>query len=173
MNYGVCFDRDGTLIKHIPYLFNKEEVELLPTVKEAFALCKQYNIKLFLHTNQSGVSKNKFTLQDVIDCNNRMCDLLNIAFDDICIATENVVTDSNFRKPSPLFGKLIMKKFNISNTNLAYIGDNITDLQTAKNCNCLGLGVNTGINNFDKNCLVFNNLLDAVKYFIYNVYNRK
>lgn len=173
MNYGICFDRDGTLIKYIPFLHKKEEVKLLPTVKDAIFLCKQYNIKLFLHTNQSGVSKNKFALQDVIDCNNRMFELLNIAFDDVCIAIEDDVTDLNFRKPSPLFGKKIIEKFNIPNTNLAYIGDNITDLQTAKNCNCLGMGVNTGINNFDENCLVFDSLFDAVKYFIYNVYNRK
>ena len=34
----IVFDRDGTLIKHIPYLFEPNKVELLPTVKESLKL---------------------------------------------------------------------------------------------------------------------------------------
>ena len=35
----------------------------------------------------------------------------------------------------------------VHKNHLCYIGDNITDLETAYNLGCLGFGVNTGLNN--------------------------
>ena len=53
----VVFDRDGTLIKHIPYLHDVGKVELLPGVKNLIKELLNRNIKIHLHTNQSGVGR--------------------------------------------------------------------------------------------------------------------
>ena len=42
MSKYIVFDRDGTLIKHIPYLFEPNKVELLPTVKESLKFKDHY-----------------------------------------------------------------------------------------------------------------------------------
>ena len=47
MTKYIVFDRDGTLIKHIPYLFEPNKVELLPTVKESLKLLKSNRFKFF------------------------------------------------------------------------------------------------------------------------------
>ena len=72
---GIFFDRDGTLIEDKHYLRDPEEVILLPGVKEAIAILRSINCKLFLFTNQSGISRGLMTLNDVVLCNKKMCSI--------------------------------------------------------------------------------------------------
>ena len=74
----VILDRDGTLIKYIPYLFEKEKVELIPGTIEAIKILIKKNIKINLHTNQSGVGRGYFGISDVVDCNNKMIELIGL-----------------------------------------------------------------------------------------------
>ena len=53
-------------------MFEPKEVELLPYVSEGLKSLKKSGHKLFLHTNQSGVSRGYFKIQDVRKCNNKM-----------------------------------------------------------------------------------------------------
>ena len=46
-NKFIVFDRDGTLIKHKPYLFESKELELLPYVFEGLTILKNAGYKLF------------------------------------------------------------------------------------------------------------------------------
>ncbi len=144
----VVFDRDGTLIKHIPYLHDVDRVELLPTVKESIELLIENNCKLFLHTNQSGVSRKYFKLTDVTKCNNMMLELINLGnklFVDICVATDFPANKITYRKPSPKFGLEIIEKYKIYKDQLFYVGDSISDYETAVNIGCKFFGVNTGL----------------------------
>lgn len=156
----IIFDRDGTLIKHFHYLKDASKVELLPTVKESLKILKDKGHKLFLHTNQSGVSRNFFNFNDVILCNNRMIELLGFGssiFESICIATD-LETNNTYRKPSTKFGLELIRKYNIESKQITYIGDSISDLQTAKNLKANGIGVNTGLRTLNLEILKQNNL---------------
>ena len=172
-NKFFVFDRDGTLIKYKPYLSEPDEVELAPGAKTLI-----YNLKInfntiFLHTNQSGVSRGKFNLDQVLKCNNRMIDLLDFktrVFKKICIATELEFSDKSYRKPSPLFGNEILNEFNIKKTDLIYVGDNITDLETAYNIGCSAFGIENkllkkSVNPNKFGFKTFNNLIEMNKYF--------
>lgn len=145
----VIFDRDGTLIKFVSYLHKKEDIILIDGVIKALKLLKDNNCKLFLHTNQSGVSRGYFKLEDVKVCNQKMIELIGLGniFEDICVATDFPPKDNTYRKPSPKFGLEIIKKYQIEASNLIYVGDNISDLQTAKNVGCKAFGVNYGVSN--------------------------
>lgn len=143
----IVFDRDGTLIEFVNYLSAPNKVSLVMGVVEVFKELKKRKIKLFLHTNQSGVARGYFTIDDVHKCNNRMLDLIGLGYDvfeDICIATDLKVSNITYRKPSSLFGKEILNKYQINKTDLLYVGDTITDLETAKNIGCDAFGVNYG-----------------------------
>ena len=59
---AVFFDRDGTLIEHVPYLHEPEGVVILPGVREAVAGLRAAGVKLFLFTNQSGIGRGMFPL---------------------------------------------------------------------------------------------------------------
>lgn len=147
MTKCIVFDRDGTLIKYVPYLKDPKQVELLPYAKEVVRAFKRKGYKLFLHTNQSSVSKGLFSIEDVKSCNNRLIELLDLEFNifnGICIA-EDYDDITGYRKPSPKFGKEILQKYLINPENLVYIGDSILDIQTGLNLNCNVFGVKTGI----------------------------
>jgi len=144
----IIFDRDGTLIKHIPYLYMASEVQLLPHVKSSLEFIKKKGCKLYLHTNQSGVGRGLFKLEDAILCNNKMIDLLGLGkniFNEICIAIDFPAKKKTFRKPSPDFALDLITKYNISIKDLIYVGDSVCDLETAKNIGCNAYGVNTGL----------------------------
>jgi D-glycero-D-manno-heptose 1,7-bisphosphate phosphatase len=147
MNY-VILDRDGTLIRHIPYLCDPARVELLPTVDAGLRRLLASGAKLFLHTNQSGVGRGYFSLEDVIACNEEMLRQIGLGdglFEGICICPEAPGQLISYRKPSPDYGLEIIGKYAVNKNKICYIGDNVTDLLTAKNIGCRGIGVNTGL----------------------------
>ena len=52
-----------------------------------------------------------------------------------------------YRKPSTLFAKEIMNDFGFMPSELCYVGDRLSDLQTALNIGANAIGVNTGLIN--------------------------
>jgi histidinol-phosphate phosphatase family protein len=56
-------DRDGTLIKHIPYLHDPAQVELLPQVAEGLKRLRQQGYFLVMVSNQSGVGRGYFSAE--------------------------------------------------------------------------------------------------------------
>lgn len=103
---AVFFDRDGTLIEHVPYLHDPGGVVLLSGVRQALERMLAASIKMFLFTNQSGVGRGMFTLADVEAVNRRMIELLGLGpapFAGVCIAPELPGEASGYRKPSPRY----------------------------------------------------------------------
>ena len=103
---ALFLDRDGTIIPDKHYLADPDGVELLPGVAAALARARELGYALFLFTNQSGVARGYFRLDDVHRCNVRMEELIGLPaplFSDICIATEGPNDPPLYRKPSPRF----------------------------------------------------------------------
>ena len=176
--YLIFLDRDGTLIRHIPYLCNPDEVELLPGVKKGILSLVNEGHLLFLHTNQSGVGRGYFPLQKALDCNARMIDLLGFApspFTDICVAPEHPDDEPIYRKPSPKFALEMARRLDLPTDHIIYFGDAPSDLITAKNAGGQAIGLNTGDGplrerlrqqGLDKNFPVFDSFEEAVHYFL-------
>lgn len=174
----VILDRDGTLIEHVPYLSCPEQIKILPTVPEGIAKLQEVGLKLFLHTNQSGIGRGFFSLTDVVACHQKIHEILKQdkkLFEKICIAPETPDQPAVYRKPSPRFGFEIMLEYSCLAEEIIYIGDNITDLLTAKNLGSLGVGVNTGLENLHQllaesdlkdQFLIFESFIDAVDYIL-------
>ena len=143
----IVFDRDGTLIEHKPYLCNPKEVKLLPYVAKGLAKLKEQGHKLYLHTNQSGVARGYFDYEDAVTCNNEMLRLINLGnelFERICIAADYPPKKDSYRKPSPKFGEELIRLFKINRKDMVYVGDSSSDIETAINLKCNGIGLNTG-----------------------------
>lgn len=170
---ALFLDRDGTLIKHIPYLSDPHQVELLFGVREALHLALKKNILLFLFTNQSGVGRGWFTLEDVHKCNEAMLNLLALprcSFTEICIAPEAPTDTPIYRKPSPRFIIEMIKKYNL-HPHLCYmIGDQPVDMDTAKRANINGVYLQSLIENSTKKNApypyTFPSLYDFINYIL-------
>ena len=145
---AIIFDRDGTLIEHIPYLSDPRKVRLLDGVKNGLLVLKQLGFKFFLHTNQSGVGRGFFNLEQVFKCNQRMEELIGLGsdvFSSVCIATEKPDEGLIYRKPSPKFANEILRDYHLNTSEICYVGDRYSDLETALNIGAYSIGVNTGL----------------------------
>jgi D-glycero-D-manno-heptose 1,7-bisphosphate phosphatase len=144
----VFLDRDGTLITHRPYLSDPACVNLLPTVIEGLREFISAGCKLFLHSNQSGIGRGYFSLADAIACNDEMLQQIGLGpelFAGICLCPEAPDQPVVYRKPSPRYALEIIAKYNLTKRDVCYLGDNISDLLTARNIGCSGFGISTGV----------------------------
>ena len=106
MNRAVFLDRDGTLIEEKNYLHKPEDVVIFPGVEAALKKLQDVSFRLFLVTNQSGVGRGYFTLEDVEKVHAHLSSELaqhGVNFEKIYIAPEHPDAPSRGRKPSPQF----------------------------------------------------------------------
>ena len=75
-NKAVFLDRDGTLIKHVPYLHDPQLVELSPGAPKALSELKAMGFLLIVVTNQSGVARGYYVEEDIRRVNRRVNEVL-------------------------------------------------------------------------------------------------
>lgn len=147
MSKALFLDRDGTLIHDKHYLSDPAGVELVPGVAAALRRARELGYRLFIHTNQSGIARGMYTLDDVHACNLRMEELLGLPspiFDDICIAPEGPNDPLVYRKPSPRFILESIERFGLDARQCWMVGDREADAETAQNAGIRAAGVCTG-----------------------------
>lgn len=144
---AIIFDRDGTLIDHHPYLGDPALVSLRPGARAALWAAKSYGLQLFLHSNQSGVSRGYITLAQAEACTRRMIDLIGmpgVVFERVCHAIELPGVKDGYRKPSPKFSQEIFEAYSLAPAEVCYIGDSQVDVDTARACGTLGIMIGPG-----------------------------
>ena len=60
---AVFVDRDGTIMEDTDYCFDPKEVEIFPGVPESLRRLKSNGFKLIIITNQSGIGRGFFTIE--------------------------------------------------------------------------------------------------------------
>lgn len=170
-------DRDGVINKEVGYLYKVEEFEYTHKCIEGLSSLMKHGYNLFIVTNQAGIAKGLYTIDDY---NNLMdwiisdLDKHGIMFTDIffCphhpdgVVKKYSITCSS-RKPSPGMFKRAQKLYNIDMKNSIVIGDKITDIQAGMNA---GVGksflVRSGHfikENELENCQIVDNLFEVSK----------
>jgi D-glycero-D-manno-heptose 1,7-bisphosphate phosphatase len=133
---AVFLDRDGTLMEEKNYLHRPEQVAVFPGVAEALRALQQAGYLLFIVSNQAGVGRGYFTLDDVAAVNARLIDELagaNVRFEKIYIAPEAPGQPSRGRKPSPQFLYDARDEFGVDLPESYMIGDKMIDLECGWN----------------------------------------
>jgi D-glycero-D-manno-heptose 1,7-bisphosphate phosphatase len=128
---ALFLDRDGTLIRDRGYLDRADGVELLPGAREALRRAHRTH-RLFLFSNQSGVSRGYFTWAQVDAVNRRLFRLLGNGerlFDACCMAAEHPDAPAVYRKPSPRFILECIDQFALDPGACWMVGDRLSDLQ--------------------------------------------
>src|SRR4051812_24079529 len=103
---AVFLDRDGTLIEEKNYLHKPEEVVIYPGSADALKKLSAAGYMLIMVTNQSGVGRGYFTLEDVDKVHGRIKAELALGgaiLEKIYVAPEAPDQPSRARKPSPQF----------------------------------------------------------------------
>jgi D,D-heptose 1,7-bisphosphate phosphatase len=136
MTAAVFLDRDGTLIAEKNYLSKIEDVSVFPGAAIALKRLQAAGFKLFIVSNQSGVGRGYFTLEEMERVNRHIGDIFardGVRFDKIYVAPEAPDQPNRGRKPSPQFLFDARDEFSLDLARSYVIGDKLIDLEAGWN----------------------------------------
>lgn len=138
MRKAIFLDRDGTINNNCDhyYIWQKEELLLNPGVTEALAELKARGFMLIVISNQGGISKGEFGLEDVEALHaflGRILEKEGVSLDEIYFCPHHSMVESCLcRKPSSLMIEKAMARFGIDPAASWMIGDAERDVEAGK-----------------------------------------
>ncbi len=143
INKCVFLDRDGVLIKDVGYLKKPEDIIIMPGSIEALKVLKGGGFLLIIVTNQAGIAKGFFNMDDLATVNNKLLKIYEdngIIIDDLYFCPHHekgTVEPYNIRcscrKPETGMVLKGVEKFNIDTDKSFMVGDKDSDILLAKN----------------------------------------
>ncbi len=164
---AIFLDRDGTIIKNVPYLNDPEKIEFLPYVIESLKILISNGFTLFIVTNQSGVSRGLIKLKELEEIHKRIREILKkegIKIKDIVYCPHLPEENCNCRKPKTGLIEVLLKKYKIDLKKSYLIGDKDEDILLAKNMGIKSVSVSDKIN--VKPDFIAKNFKEAVLWII-------
>lgn len=158
---AVFFDRDGVLNKDVAYLYKIQDLVWVDGALKALAYLTELGYKIFIVTNQSGIARGYYTIEQMNELHTYMQQQINNAGGKIekiyyCphhpdgSVSEYAITCS-CRKPKPGMLLEAMKEYSIDQKQSFLIGDSKRDVEAAEAAGIKGYLFQDG------------NLLDFVK----------
>ena len=139
---AVLFDRDGTLIRDVPYNGDPDLVEPMPTVPRALALLRAGGIAIGVVSNQSGVARGLLT-HDEVDAVNRRVDEVLGTMDVWAVCPHGPDEGCGCRKPAPGLILGALESLGIDAADALVIGDIGSDVEAAAAAGCPAMLVPT------------------------------
>jgi D-glycero-D-manno-heptose 1,7-bisphosphate phosphatase len=142
---AVFIDRDGTIIEDADYCSHPNQVKVLPGVAEALERLKSKGFKLIVITNQSGIGRGFFTVDQYRAVETEVLRRLGSGLIDATYFCPDVPGQhSSHRKPSP---GMILQAKREHQTDLArsfFVGDKEIDVECGRNAGVRTIRVQTG-----------------------------
>ena len=139
---AVLFDRDGTLVKDVPYNGDPALVEPMPTARAATELLRRNGIAIGVITNQSGVARGLLSPADVAAVNERIDELLG-PIDVWAICPHGAEEGCGCRKPAPGLVNRALRTLGLRAADAVVIGDIGADMGAARAAGAGGVLVPT------------------------------
>ena len=133
---AIFIDRDGTLIVEKKYLHKSEEVEFFEGAIVGLKRAMDAGFQIVMVTNQSGVGRGYFTLEDVANVHNHIAREMSarkVQMLHVYVAPEAPDAPSRGRKPSPQFLFDARDAYHIDLSRSYMIGDKLIDLECGWN----------------------------------------
>jgi D-glycero-D-manno-heptose 1,7-bisphosphate phosphatase len=130
----VFLDRDGTIIRDVSYLSRPEDVEILPGAARAIARLNRAGIPVIVITNQSGIARGRFTVDDYLLTQQRLDQLLNDSGATIdatyfCPDHPDFTGPCSCRKPGVALFERAVVDHALDMSAPSYVGDRWRDLE--------------------------------------------
>jgi D-glycero-D-manno-heptose 1,7-bisphosphate phosphatase len=136
MQAAIFLDRDGTLIEEKEYLSRPEGVVVFPGAGAALRRLMDAGFRLVIVTNQSGIGRGYYTVDDLHRVNARLLELLaadGVRIEKIYFAPEAPDQPSYGRKPNPQFLFDARDQLGVNLARSYMIGDKLIDLECGWN----------------------------------------
>jgi D-glycero-D-manno-heptose 1,7-bisphosphate phosphatase len=174
----IILDRDG-VINHdsTEFIKNADEWEPISGSIEAIANLTQAGYKVVVCTNQSGIGRKLYSMEDLNLIHEKMHKTVEQEGGEIVaifFCPHKADDNCSCRKPKPSMILDIVDRFNIDNvSNLMFVGDSLRDLEAISAAGGIPVLVKTGNgkktladNNLPEGTLVFKNLLAFSEYLL-------
>ncbi|HYK77328.1 MAG TPA: HAD family hydrolase [Daejeonella sp.] len=154
MDIAIFIDKDGTLIRNIPYNVDPELVVLEDNSIEGLKLLGEKGYKLIVISNQSGIACGYFSEKDLCAVKEKLHALLeNCGIElsgfyfcphDVNGIIQQYAIDCYCRKPKPGLLLYAAEVNNIDLSNSWMIGDILNDVEAGNRAGCNTILINNG-----------------------------
>ena len=142
---AVFIDRDGTIMQDADYCSDPREVEIFPRVAEALRRLKSKGFKLIIITNQSGIGRGFFTVEQYRAVEAEVLRQLGDGLIDATYFCPDVPGQhSSCRKPAPGMIVTATREHQIDLARSFLIGDKEIDAECGRNVGMRTIRVRTG-----------------------------
>src|SRR5437764_13928751 len=142
---AVFLDRDGTLIEDRHYCSDPKDVKIFPGAPEALRRLKSNGFKIIAITNQSGIGRGLFTLEQYRAVEAEVLRQLSSEFLDATYFCPDVPGQpSTFRKPAPGMILKAAQEHRIDLSRSFLVGDKEIDVECAHKAGVRAIRVKTG-----------------------------
>src|SRR6266704_3686496 len=143
---AVFVDRDGTIMENIDYCSDPKDVKIFPAVPEALRRLKSKGFKLIVITNQSGIGRGLFTIEQYRAVEAEVLRQLGDGLIDATYFCPDVPGQhSSCRKPAPGMIVQATREHQIDLARSFLIGDKEIDAECGRNAGVRTIRVQTGI----------------------------
>lgn len=144
----IVLDRDGVInVDSADYIKSAEEWIPIPQSIEAIALLSRAGFDVFIATNQSGVGRALFTLQELNAMHEKFLQQVEAAggaVAGIAYCPHTPADNCDCRKPKTGLLTQIEERFSCDLKDAYFIGDSVRDIQAAISYGCKPALVTTG-----------------------------
>ena len=143
-NRAVFIDRDDTVAKDVPYCHDPDLFNLYEGVPEAIRRLNEAGFKVIMITNQSGIGRGYFTIDELNAVNSKMCREIEAKgghLDDIFYCPHTPEDHCSCRKPEIGMGVQAVMKHGINPHRSFMVGDHDKDIEFGKRLGCRSIKV--------------------------------
>ncbi|MGB9475672.1 MAG: HAD family hydrolase [Candidatus Udaeobacter sp.] len=145
LSAAVFIDRDGTIIEDADYCSHPKRVKVFPGVSESLQRLKSNGFKLIVITNQSGIGRGFFTVDEYRSVESEVSRQLGDGLIDATYFCPDVPGQhSSHRKPSPGMILQAKREHQIDLARSFFVGDKEIDVQCGRNAGVRTIRVQTG-----------------------------
>ena len=142
---AVFVDRDGTIMENVDYCSDPKQVRIFPGVREAFRRFKSNGFKLIIITNQSGIGRRFFTIEQYRAVEAEVLRQLGSGLVDATYFCPDVPGQQpSCRKPAPGMILQATQEHRIDLSRSFFIGDKEIDAECGRNAGVRTIRVQTG-----------------------------
>jgi D-glycero-D-manno-heptose 1,7-bisphosphate phosphatase len=143
---AVFIDRDGTIMEDAEYCSHPKQVKVFPGVPQALQRLKSKGFKLIVITNQSGIGRGFFTVDEYRSVESEVARQLGHDLIDATYFCPDVPgLDRSHRKPSPGMILQAKQEHQIDLARSFFVGDKEIDVECGRNGGVRTIRVQTGI----------------------------
>jgi histidinol-phosphate phosphatase family protein len=128
-------DRDGVILKDVPYLAEVDKVELRPGATRGLRALRKAGFRLVIVTNQAGIGLGYFSREDFFRVNGRMLGLLNaegVTIDAVYFCPHSLAAGCSCRKPGTALLERASRDLKLRRRGSWFFGDREVDMATAR-----------------------------------------